>query len=340
MPAVIASAPMKIHLIGEHSVVYGEPAIIAAIGTRVRVKLSESDNIIIKDDQLKENFEFSVDEVLYFAKNARKVWKECSVKNNFGEIAKIASDHAGFKMASIGEAMLRLKIKSGISMEVDRDFPPVGGLGSSAAYAVALPFALAKLNGKNITRDEANNIAFEIEKFSHGSPSGGDNTTCCFGGMIWFQKSSPKNIIENLGSGAFDNFVLVYTGESEKSRASIIQGVRDLEEGYRNPRVKALGAAAINMRDALAGRDFEKIKDLINLAQRNLAELGVSTKNIDTIAHAVADIGGAAKLCGAGGGGFMLCCHEDKRKLNETIKNIGYKPIETSLAAEGVRFDE
>ncbi|MFH0890316.1 MAG: mevalonate kinase [Candidatus Aenigmatarchaeota archaeon] len=337
---ITASAPMKIHLIGEHSVVYGEPAIIAAIGTRVRVKLSESDNIVIKDDQLKENFEFSVDEVLSFTKSARNVWKECNAKNNFGEIAKIASDHAGFKMASIGEAMLRLKIKSGVFLEVDRDFPPLGGLGSSAAYAVALPFALARLNGKSVTREEANDIAFEIEKFSHGSPSGGDNTVCCFGGLVWFQKSSPKAIIESLDSDAFDNFVLVYTGEPEKSRASIIQGVKDLEEDYRNRRIKALGAATVKMRDAIVGRNFDSIKNLINLAQRNLAELGVSTRNIDRIAQAVVGVGGAAKLCGAGGGGFMLCCHENKNKLVNLIKNLGYDPIEISLAAEGVRIEK
>ncbi len=337
---ITASAPMKIHLIGEHSVVYGEPAIIAAIGTRVRVTVSESDSVKVADKQLNENFNFSVDEVLSFATHARRVWKECDEKKDFSGISRIASDSTGFKMASIGETMLRLGIKSGVAVEVDRDFPPLGGLGSSAAYAVALSFALARLYGKAITREEANNIAYEIEKFSHGSPSGGDNTACCFGGMIWFRKSSPKNIIEGLDVNVFGNFMLVFTGEPEKNRASIIQGVRDLDESYRSTRIKALGAATREMRTAINKRDFESVKKLINLAQRNLAELGVSTENIDKIAESVRDIGGAAKLCGAGGGGFMLCYHEDKKKLAGAIKKLGFEPIETVLGAEGVRTDK
>ena len=46
---IIASAPGKIHLIGEHAVVYGEPAIIAAIGMRTYVRIENSKNISYTD---------------------------------------------------------------------------------------------------------------------------------------------------------------------------------------------------------------------------------------------------------------------------------------------------
>ncbi|MEM7815422.1 MAG: hypothetical protein QXF55_03710, partial [Candidatus Aenigmatarchaeota archaeon] len=74
-----------------------------------------------------------------------------------------------------------------------------------------------------------------------------------------------------------------------------------------------------------------------NRNQQLLAELGVSTPTIDRIAEVVRGIGGAAKLCGAGGGGTMLCWHSDKGLLRQTISSLGFEPWEAELGAEGVR---
>ena len=78
------------------------------------------------------------------------------------------------------------------------------------------------------------------------------------------------------------------------------------------------------------------MKEIINLAQKDLKDLGVSTPEIDGLVKAVQDIGGAAKLCGAGGGGIVLCWHEDKEKLKKAIEDAGFEPWETELGVEGV----
>ena len=36
----------------------------------------------------------------------------------------------------------------------------------------------------------------------------------------------------------------------------------------------------------------------------------------------------------------MLCYNEDKEKLIETIKSLGYEPLETELAVEGVKIEK
>ena len=116
--------------------------------------------------------------------------------------------------------------------------------------------------------------------------------------------------------------------------------VRDLDEEYRNKRVKELGKMTLEMKDVLKKKNFKRMKEIINATQKNLAELGVSTPDIDKIATAVRNMGGAAKLCGAGGGGIMLCYLEDRKKLIKTIKDLGFKPIEADLAVEGVRIEK
>jgi len=58
------------------------------------------------------------------------------------------------------------------------------------------------------------------------------------------------------------------------------------------------------------------------------------------VAKAVKSIGGAAKLCGAGGGGVMLCYHEDREKLITTIRALGLEPWESELGVEGVRVEK
>ena len=60
----------------------------------------------------------------------------------------------------------RVTIKSELS--------PGGGLGSSAAFSVALIRALASLSGQTLSIDQIDGIALESEQLFHGRPSGVD----------------------------------------------------------------------------------------------------------------------------------------------------------------------
>ncbi|MBI3413061.1 MAG: mevalonate kinase [Candidatus Aenigmarchaeota archaeon] len=335
------SAPGKIIMIGDHSVVYGEPAIIASVGLRCYITVEKSDNIIFRDGKTAE--EFSVDEVLSFVEDADLLWKSGFEKSDFSELFEfMKSEKSNFRKMAVGKVLKALKIKSGAEIRIESDIPAgVGGVGASAAFAVALTKAVSDLYNKKSPLDEINRIAYEIEKIQHGNPSGGDNAACCYGGLIWFKRSSPSNTIQPLNIGyELENFVIVNSGNRERTTGKLVQHVRNLDDKYRSSRIKALGIAANKMRAALNNRDFESVKKLINLAQCNLAELGVSTKNIDRIAQVVVNAGGAAKLCGAGGGGTVLCFHEDKERLKQAIRNAGFEPRDVELGVEGVRTEK
>jgi mevalonate kinase len=343
---MIVSAPGKIHLIGEHAVVYGKPAIIAAIGKKTFVTIEPSKNIVFQDlSWLNFYQEWKIKEILKITEDTLLLYKKSFLKNDFTQFFHFIKEnnYQRYWASLLGIAMKMLKVNEGFSIKIESQIPIGAGLGSSASKAVAIDKAIAKFFQKKVSLRKINEIAFEQEKIIHLRPSGGDNSSCCFGGLIWFKKEKPKEKIESLKKEIpykLKNFILVYTGKPEKTTGELVEAVRKLNKEYRDKRIKRIGELSFELRSALREKNFERMKEIINEAQKNLVELGVSTKKIDEISKRVKGIGGAAKLSGAGGGGVMLCYHEDKEKLIDLIKNMGYEPWETELGVEGVKVED
>lgn len=107
MEEVIVSAPGKVILAGEHAVVYGEPALVATVGLRCRVKIRwiEKKQILIEDE-----------------------YEDVS-------LARLAVE------ASLEK---RNQLSKGVKVEISSELPIGGGLGSSAAMGTAIVWSLLK----------------------------------------------------------------------------------------------------------------------------------------------------------------------------------------------------
>ncbi len=338
-----ASAPGKIHLIGDHAVVYGEPAIMAAIGKRIWVEAEKHDKVRMKDRSQSMEEEWPIEDCIDSAMQAQTMWMHGFEQKDFSKLFSFVKDSQNFKKVAIGMILHRLGIPSGVNVNIYGDIPLGSGLGSSSALAVALTRAISELYGKELTLEEVNKVALDIEKLAHGTPSGGDNTISCYGGLIWFQKDkNGRPTLESLKEEIpykLENFVLTYVKKPVKTTGELVSHVRDLDPSFREPRIKTIGQASRDMRTALRNRDFPRVKELINLAWKNLSELGLSIPEADNLISKIQGIGGAAKLCGACGGGIMLSCHEDKEALKKVIRDAGCTPWETEMGAEGVRLE-
>jgi mevalonate kinase len=347
MNEITVSAPGKVHFIGEHAVVYNEPAIISAIGLRLKIAMQKYGKVKYVDTRWDDDApDWELEDVFETTQRVKELWKLGSEKKDFTPLFNMvkADRFSGYRKAAVGLVMERLGIRGGVSLRISSDIPTgAGGVGSSSALAVCLASGMAELYEKNLTRDEINGIAFEVEKIIHGTPSGGDNTTCCFGGLIWFQKGQPNNTMISLKDEITEmpkGFVLLNTKGIKASTGELVQRVRNLDAAYRDPRIKEIGKLTYEMKVALKNKDYERMKDIVNRDQQLLAELGVSTQEIDDIASVVRRIGGAAKLCGAGGGGVMLCWSQNAEALKKTIQGIGYEPWQVELGVEGVRVEK
>jgi D-glycero-alpha-D-manno-heptose-7-phosphate kinase len=74
------------------------------------------------------------------------------------------------------------------------------------------------------------------------------------------------------------------------------------------------------------------------MAARKRLAPGVSTPEIERIAEAAASEGGAAKICGAGGGGMVLvwAVPGKKEKVAAAIRSAGFKMASFRLDLRGI----
>ena len=170
----IASAPAKIILFGEHFVVHGTKAILAAIDKRVTVT-----STFTEDKTIRVNSELGIIEVPISSSHEE-------VESEFRPFIFLAN-----KMISQHPNV------SGLEITIDSNIPIGVGLGSSSACCVA---AAASIFGlfKEWLSEEILMISIEAEKTIFPDTSGADCTVCTYGGMIEYpsiEKIDRKSVV-------------------------------------------------------------------------------------------------------------------------------------------------
>ena len=156
----IASAPAKIILFGEHFVVHGTKAILAAIDKRVTVTTTFTENKTIKI-----NSELGTIEVPISSSHEE-------VKSEFRPFVYLAN-----KIINSEQNV------SGLEITIDSDIPIGVGLGSSSACCVAAAASISELFNE-LSSEEILKMSIEAEKTIFPDTSGADCTVCTYGGMI------------------------------------------------------------------------------------------------------------------------------------------------------------
>lgn len=304
------SAPGKIHLLGEHTVVYGKPALLAAVNLRVTVTLSEENNRPHTD-------------------NLRKI------------IEPIVKNH------------LKIKAIPPYQLTISSQLPIGAGLGSSAAVSAAYIAALLSFLKVKWDLNLINELTYQAEKVFHGNPSGGDNSTVVFGGLIWFRKESPDlKIIQpipfTIPKKLAKNFCFINTGkpgETTKQMVELVNSKFNPPAGGQSSKFQKIFDNQEQLVKELllaiqTSNENELIK-VIRAGEKNLETIGVVSPSVKAIIRKIEASGGAAKICGAGGKtkatGILLCYHSDSSKIKNIAKFYKLNYIKTSLGVEGLR---
>lgn len=303
------SAPGKIHLIGEHSAVYGKPAILAAINLRFHAKISKSSKKeilgIVQYDNAILNFQ-------------KKLEKLISKQFNIKEIPNY-------------------------KIEFNNELPLGSGLGSSAAFCAIFAAGLLKFLKVKFDLNALNELTYEGEKFFNGNPSGGDNTTVVFGGLIWYRKETDYlKTFTTLPQTKINNFVLIDSGKPEEKTSDMVKFVKSKPQELIEKFALHQEYLAKQMADALKDSNEIYFVKLLNNAGKNLENLGVVSNQAESIIKKIRVLKGGAKITGAGGirngSGMILAYHTDIKKLIEFATENNLKYYSVQISDKGMSF--
>lgn len=303
---VKVSVPGKIHLMGEHAVVYGKPALLAAINLRLSVSVEPAETLQIISAEPADHVRYAV---------------ELSAKE--------------YKLPKLPK--VKITIKS--------DIPAGYHLGSSAAVAVGVVGSLMYFLKKAWNPQAINQLAYNVEKRQHGNPSGGDNTAVTMGGFLWYRRELEflKSIWQlpfTLPS-ALNHFSLIDTGRPKENTGEMVAFVRTqnqpkAEQPLAGNLLKFLDANEIQTKRvavAVKEGDEKMLIDAMRKGEQTLEGIGVVSKNVIPSIRSIEQAGGAAKILGGGGKaegvGYLLCYSHHPPKGSIPIK----------LGEEGVRLE-
>ncbi|GIV66764.1 MAG: mevalonate kinase [Chloroflexota bacterium] len=284
MPAVSASAPGKVILFGEHAVVYGQPAIAAPV-TGVAVK------VIVQPNLLQPPGSIEIDSpAVDFHATRSELPEQHPLNILFHQI----------------EQTLHIARLPAMKIRINSTLPAGAGMGSSAAVSVAMIRAITRFIGLPLNNEQVNQIAFEVEKAFHGTPSGIDNTVITYQMPIYFIKNYQPRLI-HLKEPI--TLVIANAGEAP-STAEMVAGVRQRWQQFpqRYEQIfRQIGRVVEAALQILENGNWQQLPPLMRENHQLLQEIGVSSPSLDKLVSAALQCGAyGAKLTGGGGGGNII----------------------------------
>jgi mevalonate kinase len=279
MNAVSATAPGKTILFGEHAVVYGRPAIavpIFELQARAEIHAWDGDFQIQAAD-LGRSF----------------LLEQAPSDDPLAVTVRVTLGHLDRDPPAAV-----LSIRSSI--------PIASGLGSGAAVSVAIIRALSRFLGTELEDGTVSELAYEIEKIHHGTPSGIDNTAVAFRRPVYYRRGFP---VETLSIAAPFQLLIADTGRPSPTKAAVadVRAAWQRRPEHLDLLFDQIGQLVDAARAAIEIGNTEALGPLMNRNQAFLEKLDVSSPDLDRLIDAALAAGAAgAKLSGGGRGGNLI----------------------------------
>jgi len=280
----IASAPGKIILFGEHFVVHGTKAILAAIDKRVTVTTTFTENKTIK-----VNSQLGTIEVPISSSHEE-------VKSEFRPFVYLANKIINSEQNA-----------SGLEITIDSDIPIGVGLGSSSACCVAATASISELFNE-LSSEEILKMSIEAEKTIFPDTSGADCTVCTYGGMIEYPS------VEKIDN-TFDLNLLIANSMIPHNTKNSVEKVNKFKENDEE-RFSQLCDLETKLIDevitAMKNNDATTFGLKMSENQKYLEEIQISNDTLRDMISSLKEISLGTKITGAGDGGCIIVLVKDE----------------------------
>ena len=303
----IGRAIGKIILMGEHSVVYGQPAIAIP-------------------------FPSAVIETEIYEEKGPAILNTSSYR---GVLIDAPENFEGLKsLIKIIVEDFDIALKD-FTIDISTTIPIERGMGSSAAVAAATVRALYKYFSRKLDKERLTELVDYSETIVHGNASGIDTAIVVGEKPLYYIKERALEVFDF----KMDGFLIVAdTGQKGMTKFAVSK-VRDFVE--LNPDrgkeiINSLGNLVKQAKKIIIANNKNDLGKLMNKAQALLKEIGVSNKAIENLVKVSLDKGAlGAKLTGGGLGGSVisLCSSEEDAEIicRALVKNGAEKTWILSL---------
>ncbi len=328
---VSAKAPGVLKALGDHAVVYDYLAVAVAVDRYVyaEAKLADASDTVVFLDDFHRSFRFTREEL----QSLYEEYKEIQFKT-IDDIKRFAME-SGIAKVALPYATIAARLShqysvdvSGLRVRIKSDIPIGKGYASSAACSTAFAVAATRAGGAWLPDNDMLDVAIDGERITHGKPGAGriDVSTSYYGGVVSVKKGrepfARKEDIKTL-----PEILVIDTGPKKSTEVStgIVAKRREVDPSFVNPRLAAIGEYSERGLEALRGGRFAELGECMNVCQTRLAELGVSSDELDAAIDAARRAGAlGAKLSGGGMGGIAIAIADDPDKLMGTLKAQGF----------------
>ncbi|MDU0348059.1 mevalonate kinase [Actinomyces sp. MRS3W] len=237
----------------------------------------------------------------------------------------------GPRFACIARALEAAREFSGLlgqsfRIETRSDFPHERGLGSSAAAAGAIIRAVLDSCGRSATMEELLALTHMAEQVAHDRPSGLDAAATSAPAPIRFQSGEMRPLAQRIAGG---HIVIADSGVHGSTREAV-RGLRlryEASPAVLGPKLQHLGDLTTTATHALDTGDAPLLGAAMNEAHTTLGELGLSLPVLDRLTDAARGAGAlGAKLTGGGLGGCVIALAagaEPAARVRQALDDVG-----------------
>jgi D-glycero-alpha-D-manno-heptose-7-phosphate kinase len=247
-----------------------------------------------------------------------------------------------------------LGVETGMRVVTQSRVPAGAGLGESAALAVATAAAVCRALGRTVDPDALAPLLRDAEVQGSGAPAGVEEyQTALRGGPValHLEPGALRSEALPVDPARIEECLLLVDGGRKAAAApggwDILRGCVEGGERVREG-LAAVAAAARGARQALVEGRFEDVAGLLDEeweARKRLAP-GVTSPEIDRAVEAAREAGGAAKPCGAGGGGVVAVWAPPgargpgrREAVEKSLADSGFRVFPARVDLRGLEVD-